>query len=314
MRKIIIFSLLFMSLTVSCIEPVTIKTLSSSDSQPSVSPVVFVPKKGKGAITGIFKFEGDNGKLSDYIFVEVFDSITNELIKYAKIKKEQEFIIDDINILDKNETEVNLFINSIHYYKDFKTKIMDSKLTDIGTITFTGKQIRYLYGETMGISFIAQDINGILLKGGSVTKLIGGRVSEPKEINENGEFFVEYSSAITYEEIETTDRIEIKYKNKIMSIYQKQLDIKGRKITFIPNARTIYGYIFDSNKSKTLQGLKVKVLDQDIAVRTDEYGRYELRGVPFDEVNLEIDDTLKINVPKVSDSEERLMADVFYSR
>jgi hypothetical protein len=321
MKKITKLSMLTMGLLVCCTKTVVttnpspgtsntpLVVPSPSSTEPSASPIVFIPKKGSGAITG--KIELDkNLKIGDQFNIEIKDIISNKVLKSKKVNKNQEFIIDDIPTLDKNGTDIRLQSTLFKQYVD--TKIFDSKLTNIGTITISGSDIFYVDFITSAI-FIVQDKNNVPYKGGEVKDITGGYISFEQNINERGRISV--SLAPDTPSFKSPRKIEIKIAGKFMTFLLDKHDYSSTKnITFVPNARMIYGYIFDSNnKSKTLPGLKVKVLDQDIAVRTDEYGRYELRGVPFDEVNLEIDDTLKVNVPKVSDSEERLMADIFYS-
>jgi hypothetical protein len=317
--------ILLMGLLVSCVQPVittnnsptpkissTVTPTPTSSSGVISSPVSFTPKRGFGEITGILDFNETQN-----INISIYDAITQKKLKSIKVLTSQKFIIDDIPILDKNGTDINFFIDgntsdSRSLNKIISTKIFDSKLTDIGTITFVEKDKYFFYGEGIGVDFLIQDKNSLPLKDAIATDITGGKIFESKKINDEGKFYLMfYLSTVTFT---SPRKIEIKFGNKIMTFYHNKEDYSGlHKITFVPNARTIYGYIFDSkDKSKTLSGLKVKVLDQDIAVRTDEYGRYELRGVPFDEVTIEIDDTLKVTFPKVTDSEERLLDDIYY--
>jgi hypothetical protein len=321
-----------MGLTVSCIQPVTIKTpspsmitntavptasmaLSSpSNIEVSPSPIVFTPAKGRGAITGLINFSPETGNNhKNMIHINVYDAINQKALKFSETSKEQKFIIDDIPILDKQGTDIKLRITTDYYYKFIYTKIYDSRLTDLESITISNKDLNPFYGESSGVLFIVQDENENILKDGLITDITGGYISPSRNINKDGEFYINtYFHDIILPD--TFSKIEIKSNNKIMTLIHNDIDTKNEKITFVPNARTVFGYIFDiNNKSKPLEGLKVIVLNQDIAVRTDEYGRYELRGLPFDEVTVEIDDTVKIIVPKVYDSEQRLLNDIYYS-
>jgi hypothetical protein len=326
MRKKINLLIIILGLMVSCIPlqntniPVSNSPISSSSpslSNISPSPFVFTPKKGKGAITGIFKFApGIEINHPNGINIDVYDAITSSYLslKINEIQKEQEFIIDDINVLDKQGTDVKLRIISGDFYKLIYTKIYDSKLTDLGTITFNEKDIDYFRGETTGAYFILQNENGNPIADGIVSNITGGKILFTSKIKENGNFSIPVSENSNILSILPV-KIEINSGNKIMTFFHDQKDTQGiHKITFVPNARTISGQVFDENdKTKPLEGLKVKVLNQDIAVRSDKDGKFSLRGVSFDEVTVEIDDTVKIIVPKVYDSEQRLLDNIYYS-